>query len=86
MAPLPGVLHRVCAAAASSLGELIGEREAAKILCVSMGTLRAWRCRGIGPAWVKLGPGIRAAVRYHSGDLERFVSECRQVPSLCGQA
>jgi len=34
---------------------LFTEEEAANELRVKRGTLRNWRCKGIGPAYVKLG-------------------------------
>jgi hypothetical protein len=43
--------------------------EAAKILGVRPCTLEAWRCRGGGPEFLKLGK----AVRYRQSDLEFFM-------------
>jgi predicted DNA-binding transcriptional regulator AlpA len=48
----------------------ITEHEAAAILGLSVATLRAWRQRGIGPRFVKLG---RRAVRYLPSEIQRFV-------------
>lgn len=45
------------------------EREAAAYLNVSPRTLQAWRLRGGGPAFVKLGN----AVRYDRTALDRFI-------------
>jgi len=47
------------------------EKEAAAYLNVSPRTLQAWRLRGGGPAYVKLG----AAVRYDRDALDRFITE-----------
>ena len=44
-------------------------KEAAAILTVEPTTLEAWRCRGGGPAFLKLGK----AVRYRDEDLEAFM-------------
>lgn len=47
------------------------EDDAAAFLNVSKRTLQAWRLRGVGPAYVKLGN----AVRYDPAVLDRFVVE-----------
>ena len=47
------------------------EKEAAAYLNVSPRTLQAWRLRGGGPAYVKLGN----AVRYDRDALDRFITE-----------
>lgn len=58
---------------------LLNEAQVAKRLGVSMPTLRSWRCRGIGPVYVKLGDGKKAPVRYHQSDLEQFIAQGRHV-------
>ncbi len=45
------------------------EREVAELLGLSVATLRAWRHRGHGPRFLRLG----RAVRYLPSDLENFV-------------
>lgn len=50
------------------------EREAAQALAVSPRTLQAWRRRGVGPPFVRLG----RAVRYDAAALERWIA-ARQV-------
>lgn len=60
----------------------LNDVSAAKVVGVKPATMRSWRCRGIGPAYVKLGPGLRASVRYHRRDLDRFLDQCRQTPSV----
>ena len=47
------------------------EREAAAYLNVSHRTLQAWRLRGGGPEYVKLG----AAIRYDRDALDRFIAQ-----------
>ena len=47
----------------------IRTKEAAEILGVEKTTLEAWRCRGGGPAFLKLG----GAVRYRESDLQAFM-------------
>lgn len=56
---------------------LLTPAEAAKLLRVSTDTLEAWRAKRKGPTWVKLGDGIRAPVRYHRADIERYLEEMR---------
>lgn len=45
--------------------DLLNEVEASDILRVSTRTLQAWRCRGTGPSFVKVGRSIR----YRRSDL-----------------
>jgi predicted DNA-binding transcriptional regulator AlpA len=45
------------------------EREVSELLGLSVATLRAWRHRGQGPRFLRLG----RAVRYLPADLEDFV-------------
>ena len=55
---------------------LLDERQAAAYLSKPMGTLRQWRHRGLGPAYVKLGMSIR----YKRTDLDRFIDANTVVP------
>ncbi len=48
---------------------LLTESEAAKFLNISSGTLRNWRCKGKGPAWIALG----SAIRYAPGALRKYI-------------
>ena len=50
---------------------LINEAEAALYLTISPRTLQAWRCRGVGPVFVKVG----RAVRYDREVLDAFIAE-----------
>ena len=45
------------------------DREAAKVLGLSVATLRAWRLRRRGPRFLRFG----RAVRYLIADLDRFI-------------
>ena len=47
----------------------ITEVEAAERLGLSIKTLRAWRCRGRGPKFVRFG----RSVRYFPSDLDEFI-------------
>jgi hypothetical protein len=77
-APIPGVIDSLSAAA----NALLNDSQAAERLCVSPATLRSWRCRGIGPNFVKMGNGAKAPVRYSEADIGQFISQCRHVPSV----
>lgn len=52
-----------------STSRALTEREVAYLLGLSVATLRAWRHRGQGPRFLRLG----RAVRYLPADLETFV-------------
>lgn len=52
-------------------GDLVGEREAAAILCAEVRTLRNWRALGKGPHFRKVGQRM---VRYHRADLAAFTA------------
>ena len=60
----------------------MNETEAAERLGLSVATLRAWRHRGKGPRFVRLG----RAVRYLPTDVAEFIRDCavdtRPVPKL----
>lgn len=51
-------------------GHLLNEFQAAEYLNVTVHALRAWRLRGGGPVYSKLG----RSVRYRLADLEAFVA------------
>jgi hypothetical protein len=67
---------------ATTSNNLLTDKQAAPLLGVEPATLRSWRCRGIGPAYVKLGLGPKAACRYNPVDIETFTASCRYVPSV----
>ena len=62
--------------AASRLGGLLTENEAAKYLRVSVRTVQGWRCSGGGPPFVRLG----RLVRYRDTALEAWLG-MREVTS-----
>jgi len=71
---LPGKLSDV---AAEPLDDPIySETQVATLYNVSVKTLQAWRVTGKGPQFLKLGKGLRAAVRYRRSDLLRYLSDC----------
>ena len=60
-----------------AMDELLSEDEVAARLKVARGTLRTWRNRGQGPAFVKAGD----LLRYRVADVQAWVESRRVVPS-----
>jgi len=58
----------------SATSHLVNETEAARILGLSVKTLRRWRWAGKPPCFLKLG----GAVRYDPADLEAFIEQSRR--------
>jgi hypothetical protein len=54
----------------------------ALVLGVPEQTLRQWRCAGIGPDYIKLGAGPKAAVRYTRKDVEDFIAHHRHASAV----
>ena len=50
--------------------KLLDEEEAAGLLQVAPQTLATWRCRGLGPTFVRVG---RRLIRYREVDLLAFL-------------
>jgi excisionase family DNA binding protein len=61
---------------------LESETQAALYLGVSPRTLQAWRIRGDGPSFVKLG----RSVRYDRAELDRFIAERTRAHTAGGAA
>jgi excisionase family DNA binding protein len=59
---------------------MLKTEEAAKKLNLTKSTLEAWRCRGGGPAFIKLG----RAVRYRQEDLDAFLARNRRTNTSRG--
>ena len=57
----------------SASSSLLDTRAAAEYLALSPRTLEKWRTRGIGPAFSRIGGGVRG-VRYRVADLDDFVA------------
>jgi predicted DNA-binding transcriptional regulator AlpA len=55
-------------------GKLLGEKDAAKFLGLSVYTLRNWRHQLRPPNYIKLGG---RTVRYRLEDLEQFIADSR---------
>jgi hypothetical protein len=61
---------------------LLNERQVSEILRTPMGTLRRWRCVGVGPLYIKLGGGAKAPVRYDPIDIYECVEAGRRFASI----
>jgi hypothetical protein len=57
---------------------LIDTKQLSTLLNVPEGTLRQWRCSGVGPKWLKL----RGSVRYDKSDVESFLHDSERIPSV----
>lgn len=53
---------------------LLNEKQAARLLGVGAKALQAWRCRGVGPTFLKIG----RLVKYSQADLDTFLEGCRR--------
>ncbi|RLB32212.1 MAG: hypothetical protein DRH11_12190 [Deltaproteobacteria bacterium] len=62
------------------LPRVVNEKIAAKLLGLSVTTLRNWRCLRKGPPYLKFG----AAVRYRLTDLKEFAMRHRVEPPFRG--
>jgi hypothetical protein len=69
--PATALNHQPQADALAPLRPFLDERQAATFLNISPRTLQAWRVKGGGPQFVKVG----AAVRYRVEDLLGWVEE-----------
>ena len=61
---------------------LLDEKRVAEVLGLPPGTLRRWRCVGEGPAYVKLGNGPKARVRYDARDIAAYVEQGKRFPII----
>lgn len=51
---------------------LMKPAEVAAELGVKVGTLAKWRTQGVGPRFLKLGPGPKADVRYEQDEVAAY--------------
>lgn len=62
-----------------SPNSLYRDEDVALFLSIAPQTLRAWRCQGRGPAFVKLG---ERAVRYRGSDLIAYLDGLTRVEAV----
>lgn len=71
------LLGKICESLAnpvpSSKVTWMSEAAVARYLSVSRRTLQHWRLQGGGPKYSKAGSGVRAAVRYTSTDVDKWL-------------
>ena len=60
------------------LTQALTERDAARVLGLSVATLRAWRLKRKGPRFVRFG----RAVRYLEVDIARYMDGCAVDPRV----
>jgi hypothetical protein len=56
------------------------DNEVAKVLSLNVQTLRNWRWKNQGPAFVKMGQARRSIVRYKGKDLLDYMEKNRVTP------
>ena len=56
-----------------NLNELLDNEQTATLLGIKPNTLEIWRCRGIGPNFVKMGTSKQAPVRYQRGEVASWL-------------
>ena len=55
-----------------SLNGLLDEKQVAKLLSVSVASLRRWRMMRKGPSFIRIG----GLVRYHPSTIEQLLKSC----------
>ena len=58
--------------------KFLSSKQVAELLGIPEGTLRQWRCQGVGPKWHKL----RGSVRYDTEHVDQFIHEGERIPSV----
>lgn len=62
--------------------EYLTPPEAAAFIATTVGNLQAWRVKGIGPPFIKLGPGRMAPVRYWKDALRKWMNSQEETPAV----
>jgi hypothetical protein len=57
-----------------AVSRLLRETELATRLNIAVRTVRQWRWRGGGPPFIKVGSGVKSAVRYSPAAVERWLA------------
>jgi hypothetical protein len=58
--------------------KFMSTKELSMLLEIPEGTLRQWRCSGVGPKWHKM----RGSVRYDWAQVEEFIHQSERIPSV----
>jgi hypothetical protein len=56
------------------MDESLTKNDVAALLRLSVQTLARWRCLGIGPRYIKLGPGRTSPIRYSRAAVEAYLA------------
>lgn len=65
------------------LDDLLSSEQAAHLLGIKRNTLEIWRCKGKGPAFIKLGDNPSSPIRYQRSRLVAWL-ETRTFASTSG--
>ena len=57
--------------------KLLTEKEVSALTGIQLSTLRHWRCKRIGPPYLKLGRRRQSAIRYALGDVVQWAQAFR---------
>lgn len=64
--------------------EYLSTKEAAELLHVDVRTLANWRCKGVGPAFIRASNGVRhGVVLYTRDDIDAYLAKRRVVTADC---
>ena len=58
--------------------KFMNTRQLSELLGIPEGTLRQWRCSGVGPKWHKM----RGSVRYDKAEVDQFIHQSERIPSV----
>jgi hypothetical protein len=58
--------------------KFMNTKQLSVLLEIPEGTLRQWRCAGVGPKWHKM----RRNVRYDRAEVEQFIHQSERIPSV----
>jgi hypothetical protein len=58
--------------------KFMNTKQLSVLLEIPEGTLRQWRCSGVGPKWHKM----RRSVRYDRAEVEQFIHQSERIPSV----
>jgi Helix-turn-helix domain len=58
--------------------KFMNTKQLSVLLEIPEGTLRQWRCAGVGPKWHKM----RRSVRYDRAEVEQFIHQSERIPSV----
>lgn len=61
--------------------EIMTSKDVGKILGIDSSTLAVWRCKGLGPAYFKLG-GPQSQVRYKKEDVIAWIKSRTRITPL----